>query len=136
MVMKPLLHERGTHSSVLLVVTCYYEIADASCLTCNWSLVVVTAAKNLLAVGSKHECLSCVSTHLYSVDGSMATYVFTLCCVTALDIAKRGVGLNNTRADQVVQAQKVLVVAHAIEIPPAERQSTEVLGNGVEECLC
>ena len=134
-VMKPLLHERGTHSFVLLIVTCYYEIADAS-LTCNWSLVVVTATKNLLAVGAKHECLSCVSTHLYSVDGSVATYVFTLCCITALDIAKRGVGFDNTRADQVVQAQEVLVMAHAIEIPPAERQSAEVLGNGVEERLC
>ena len=66
----------------------------------------------------------------------LVAYVFTLCCITALDIAKRGIGLDNTRADQVVQAQEVLVMAHAIEIPPAERQSTEVLGNGVEECLC
>lgn len=67
---------------------------------------------------------------------SLATYVFTLCRITALDIAQRGIGLDNTRADQVVQTQEVLVMAHAIKIPPAERQGTEVLGDGVEECLC
>jgi hypothetical protein len=64
------------------------------------------------------------------------TYMLALCRVTALYIAQRRVGLDNTRADQVVQTQEVLVMAHTVKIPPAERQGTEILGDGVEECLC
>lgn len=67
-VMKQRLHKPGTYSFDVLVATCHYKIANASCLTCNWNLVVVTATKNLLAVGAEHECLSCVSKHIHSVD--------------------------------------------------------------------
>lgn len=58
--------------------------------------------------------------------------MFALCRVTTLDVAQRGVSLDDTRTDQVVQAQEVLVMAQSIEVPPAERQSTEILRNGVK----
>ena len=71
-----------------------------------------------------------------SVQQRDATYMFTLRRVTALDIAQRRIRFHDTRADQVVQAQEVLIMAHAVKIPPAERQGTKVLGDGAEQRLC
>lgn len=73
---------------------------------------------------------------LENSGASNGTDVFTLCRVASLDIAQRRVRLDDTSANQIVQAQEILVVTQAVQISPTERQSAKVLGNGVEQRLC
>jgi hypothetical protein len=61
------------------------------------------------------------------------TYVFALRSVAPLDIAQRGVRLDDAGGDEVVEAQQVLVVAEAVEVAAAEGEGAEVLGDGGEE---
>lgn len=53
--------------------------------------------------------------------------------VAALDVDKRRVRLDDAGADKVVEAEEVLVLAEAVEVPPAEGQGAEVLGDDVEQ---
>jgi len=62
--------------------------------------------------------------------------MFTLRSITAFDIAQGWVCLHDTCANQVVQTQQVLVVTKTVEVPSAERQSTKVLCDAVEQSLC
>ena len=62
--------------------------------------------------------------------------MFRLRGIGAFDVAKRRICFHDTGLHKVVQTEQVLVVAEAVEVPPAERQSAEVLGNGGEEGFC
>lgn len=62
--------------------------------------------------------------------------MFTLRGIATLDIAQRRVRFDDARANQVVQAKEILVMAHAIEVAAAERQGAEVFGNGIEQRFC
>lgn len=55
--------------------------------------------------------------------------------VTALLIHQRWVSLDNALVDQVVQAEKILVLAEAVEVTATKWQSTEGLLNYAQDVL-
>ena len=62
-------------------------------------------------------------------------YMFRLRGITALDVAQRRIRFHDTRRNQVVEAEKVLVVSETVKVPSAPGKGTEVLGDGVQERL-
>ncbi len=78
-------------------------------------LIVVTPAKDLLAVRSKQEAM------------------LKLCSITALLVHQWWICLDNTLVDQVVQAQQVLLVAQTVEITTAEWKSAERFVDNLED---
>lgn len=59
--------------------------------------------------------------------------MLTLRGITPLDIAQRRISLDDTGANEIVQSQKILVVAQAVEVATAPGQGAEVLSDGSEE---
>lgn len=55
-----------------------------------------------------------------NLEIKVVTHVLALRGVAALDITQRWVRLDDACRHQVVQAQKILIVAQTIKIPPAE----------------
>ena len=80
-------------------------------------LVVVTPTEHLLACGAQIE------------------RVFELCGVAALDVAERGVGLDDADIAQVPQCHEVLCLAETVEPAPTERQRTKVLVDHIQQLL-
>lgn len=99
-------------------------------------LVVVAATDDLLDRRSEYECLraasACVPPRSQHAMTRM-TYVLALRGVAALYVHERRVRLYDARLDEVVEAQKVLVVTEAVEVAAAKGEGAKVLCDGVEE---
>ena len=80
-------------------------------------LVVVATAEHLLAGGAQIE------------------RVFELSGVAALDVAERGVSLDDADIAQVPQRHEVLCLAESVEPAPTERQRAEVLVDHIQQLL-
>ena len=53
--------------------------------------------------------------------------------IASLDVYQRRIRLHDPTGHKVVQTQQILVLAETVEIPTAEGECAEVLGDGVEE---
>jgi hypothetical protein len=62
--------------------------------------------------------------------------VFKLSSIAPFDVTERRISLNNSRFDKIVQAEKVFLLAEAVQVPSAKWQSAKVFVDDVKECAC
>jgi hypothetical protein len=56
--------------------------------------------------------------------------------VAALDIDKRGIGIDDPVINQVFEGQEVALFPGSIEVSATEGERSEFLVDGVEQCSC